>query len=53
MPAEKTQPFCPWSRVLNWTCKGLIKVTDMSLLYSDFKIVTFSFRILCEILPVV
>ena len=24
MPAEKTQPFCPCSRVLNWTGKGLI-----------------------------
>ena len=23
MPAEKTQPFCPCSRVLNWTGKGL------------------------------
>ena len=25
MPAEKTQPFCPCSRVLNWTGKGLIQ----------------------------
>jgi len=25
MPAEKMQPFCPCSRVLNWTGKGLIK----------------------------
>jgi len=24
MPAEKMQPFCPCSRVLNWTSKGLI-----------------------------
>jgi len=24
MPAEKTHPFCPSSRVLNWTDKGLI-----------------------------
>jgi len=23
MPAEKTQPFCPCSGVLNWTGKGL------------------------------
>jgi hypothetical protein len=23
MPAEKTQPFCSYSRVLNWTGKGL------------------------------
>jgi len=23
MPAEKTQPFCPCSRVLYWTGKGL------------------------------
>jgi len=23
MPAEKTQSFCPCSRVLNWTGKGL------------------------------
>jgi len=30
MPAEKTQPFCPCSRVLNWTGKGfktLVKFT--------------------------
>ena len=25
MPTEKTQPFCPCSRVLNWTGKGLMK----------------------------
>jgi len=36
MPAEKTQPFCPCSRFLNWTGKGLTKIqVQYSLHYSD------------------
>ena len=32
MRAEKTQPFCPCSRVLNWTGKGLIFSCKLYLL---------------------
>ena len=28
MPTEKTQPFCPCSRALNWTGKGLMAPTS-------------------------
>ena len=28
MPTEKTQPFCPCSRAVNWTGKGLIGYAD-------------------------
>jgi hypothetical protein len=28
MPTEKTQHFCPCSRKLNWTGKGLITIAD-------------------------